>query len=121
MRDKEEKLKLPPLLAMTVSKSPPAKSEYGFNFTPKIKNTHISVIKLAPSFMHRRVPDNIRGQPRSGLIPGYVPAARSGEKKDYKFLHNNAFYSRTDHARSYFTIRPDWVSEKDVRKNNLFS
>lgn len=113
-------VKLPPLLSMTVAKEPPAKSEYGVHFTPKIKHTQLNV-KLAPSFMYRRAPEFVHGNPRPGVNPGLVPAAQSGETKDYHFLHNNSFYSHTSHRRTYFTVRPDWVSEKDVRKNNPFS
>jgi hypothetical protein len=71
--------------------------------------------------MYRRPPEFVHGKARPGVNPGFVPAARSGESKDYHFLHNNSFYSHTSHKRTYFTVRPDWVSEKNVRKNNPFS
>ena len=117
----KEKLKLPPLLAMSLtSKSCPARSEYGHSFTPKVKLVQPS-IKLAPSFMYRRPPDFVRGHPRESFHPGFVPAARSGGKTDYVFSHNNSFYSNTQYKRTYFTVRPDWVSEKSVSKNNPLS
>ena len=78
-------------------------------------------IKLASSFMYRRPPDYVRGQPRESFQPGFVPAARSGGLGNYAFLHSNAFYSITKEGRTYFTVRPDWVSERAVRKNNPFS
>lgn len=113
------KTTLPPLLSMTI-KSQESKSEYNHHFTPKMKHTQVNV-KLAPSFMYRRPPAFVRGQPKCAINAGIVPAARSGETKDYRFLHNNSFYSSTQHERAYFTIRPDWVSETNVRKNNPFS
>ena len=118
--DMPEKVKLPPLLCMTVNKTGPARSEYRFSFTPKVKLVQPH-IKLASSFMYRRPPDSIRGQPRESFQPGFVPAARSGWLDDYVFLHSNAFYSNNKEKRTYFTVRPDWVSERCVRKNNPFS
>ena len=101
-------------------KTGPARSEYRFSFTPKVKLVQPH-IKLASSFMYRRPPDSIRGQPRESFQPGFVPAARSGWLDDYVFLHSNAFYSNNKEKRTYFTVRPDWVSERCVRKNNPFS
>lgn len=115
-----EKVKLPPLLSMTVNKRDPSKSEYRFSFTPKVSLVQ-SHIKLASSFMYRRPPEYVRGQPRESFQPGFVPAARTGGLEDYVFLHNNAFYSSNKEGRTYFTVRPDWVSERAVRKNNPFS
>lgn len=117
-----EKIKFPPLLAMSVVKKSP-RSEYGHSFTPKVKMVPVSNIKLAPSFLYRRPPDNVRGQPRENFQAGFVPAVRYGGSKDYVFLHNNSFYGNTRPKRSYFIVRPDWVSEKEVevRKNNPFS
>ena len=115
-----EKVKLPPLLCMTVNKTDPSTSEYRFSFTPKVKLVQPS-IKLASSFMYRRPPDYVRGQPRESFQPGFVPAARYSGLGDYVFLHSNAFYSSTRGRRTYFTIMPDWVSEQTVRKNNPFS
>ena len=71
--------------------------------------------------MYRRPPDYVRGQPRQSFLPGFVPAVRYGGLGDYVFLHNNAFYYGTKERRRYFTIRPDWISEREVRKNNPFS
>lgn len=119
MTTSSNKVTLPSLLSMTVE-TKKAKSEYSYNFTPKIKHTQVNV-KLAPSFLYRRPPAYVRGQPRPGINPGFVPAVRSGETKDYSFLHSNSFYSSTRNERTYFTIRPDWVSETNVRKNNPFS
>ena len=115
-----EKLKLPPLLAMTVNKSPPVKTEYGDSFTPKTRLIQ-GHIKLGSSFMYRRPPEFVRGQPRASYQPGFVPAARYGGFEDYVFLNNHAFYGSTKGNRTYFTVRPDWVSERSVRKNNPFS
>ena len=115
-----ENVKLPPLLCMTVNKAHPSRSEYRFSFTPKVKLVQPH-IKLASSFMYRRPPEYVRGQPRLSFQPGYVPAARSGGLGDYVFLHSNAFYNGTKEERTYFTVRPDWVSERSVRKNNPFS
>ena len=115
-----EKIKLPPLLCMTVNKADPSRSEYGNSFTPKVKLVQ-SHIKLASSFMYRRPPEYVRGQPRVSFQPGFVPAARNGGLGDYVFLNNNSFYNSTREGRTYFTVRPDWVSERSVRKNNPFS
>jgi len=115
-----EKVKLPPLLCMTVNKTDPSRSEYRFSFTPKVKLVQPH-IKLASSFMYRRTPEYVRGQPRASFHPGFVPAARSGALGDYVFLHSNAFYSSNKEERTYFTVRPDWVSERAVTKNNPFS
>lgn len=118
--DMPEKIKLPPLLSMTVNKTDPSRSEYRYSFTPKVKLVQ-SHIKLASSFMYRRAPEYVRNQPRESFQPGFVPAARNGGLGDYVFLHSNAFYSSTREGRTYFTVRPDWVSERSVRKNNPFS
>lgn len=115
-----DKVKLPPLLCMTVNKTDPSKSEYRVSYTPKVKLVQPN-IKLASSFMYRRPPDYVRGQPRQSFLPGFVSAVRYGGPGDFVFLHNNAFYYGTKERRPYFTIRPDWVSEREVRKNNPFA
>lgn len=115
-----DEVKLPPLLCMTVNKTDLSKSEYRVSYTPKVKLVQPN-IKLASSFMYRRPPDYVRGQPRQSFLPGFVPAVRYGGLGDYVFLHNNAFYYGTKERRRYFTIRPDWISEREVRKNNPFS
>lgn len=115
-----EQVKLPPLLAMSLVKKCP-RSEYGHSFTPKVKMIPVSNVKLAPSFLYRRPPDYVRGQPRANIQAGFVPAVRYGGSKDYVFLNNNSCYSNTRVKRSYFIIRPDWVSENEVKKNNPFS
>ena len=115
-----DEVKLPPLLCMTVNKTDLSKSEYRVSYTPKVKLVQPN-IKLASSFMYRRPPDYVRGQPRQSFLPGFVPAVRYGGLGDYVFLHNNGFYYGTKERRRYFTIRPDWISEREVRKNNPFS
>ena len=112
-------LKLPPLLCWTLQ-DPKRKSEYETMFSPKHRLIHPG-IQLSPTFLYhssRHFESQRRPEAR---LPGFVPKINTGALHDYNFVHARAFYHPLNDRKRYFTLGPDWVSEKPVRKNNPFS
>ena len=115
----EADIKSLPLLCMTLQ-DPKRKSEYAAMFSPKHRLISPGV-KLSPVFLYQSSRKSDNNSLHGPQAPGFVPRTNTGALCDYNFVHTRAFYHPLQQNRQYFTLGPDWVSEKPVCKNNPFS